>query len=248
MRTRFDVSAAFRHFMLVEGKLYRRLVGGTLSAVTRMDHGRLICVVDGRTYAAADVIWALTYQMWPKWSLAVLGPCCMENLYPQRLAKRRIRVTEAEGRFYHPLAEIPHASYDTCVIAWQELVRCELLADLPFVLRTEAAEFAMYYADRPAFEPPVVSKVVLKSEVKAKAVRVERAERPLLLRSEIPTKPAAIAGRRWHWYKKAWVSVPEPVHVCDDYVLRIAAQKAGQKLVFCPLTAQMVKEPQSQPA
>ena len=98
-------------------------------------------------------------------------------------------------------------------------------------------------ADKPAFVRPLEDAMPAKRLPVARLARLARAEQ-----AERPVKPRAIAGHRWHWYEKAWVSVPEPVHICDDHVVRIEAQKAGQKLVFCPLTSQMVKAPQSQPA
>ncbi len=51
----------------------------------------------------------------------------------------------------------------------------------------------------------------------AKAKPVKVGKKPPVPRT---ARPGAVPGRVWHWYKQAWLSVPEPIHLADDYRIR----------------------------
>lgn len=232
---RFDITPALRNFALQNGRVWRKLSDGSLKACGRMRQGNLVALADGVFYKVADLTWALTYGMWPKFPLVTLAgdPGDLDNILPCRTFRMRFRVTKREGRFFHAYGQRPYISLEDCRLGYEDLLRRRLLPDLPHVLAIEAQEYALYHADRPKFVPPKFVPVVREQPKRKNAPRAKVAV-PKTLR------PREIAGRKWHWFQGQWVSVLPPVHVSDDFQVRCLAALKGYSyaLEFNPQTQQ----------
>lgn len=190
-----------------ECMVYRRLADGTLKELSAMSGGRLVTLCEGETILATDIAWCLHYENWPKFHLTLLDGnpynLRLDNIMPVRLGQLRYRETEVKGGYQHSLSDAVFNSSAVCRRNWADFAREHYSKDLPYVLRLEAEERQLR---RESIMPP--AKPARAKPVKRAAApkQVERLRKP-------PTRP----GEVWHWYNQAWLSVPEPVHVSDDY-------------------------------
>lgn len=208
----------------LQGQLRRRLAAGRSKAVQTLEGGRLVCMVNGEMIPGVDIAWCLRYGRWPSQKLVLLSrdphDMAIENIFPARLRHFRYRETKTETGFKHPLSKVSYTTPEACYQNWERTAREFYETDLPTVLAQEEqlqAQYRATIAANPHLAPQLSSRRV--SPVKARKTR--------LLASERPPKPEDVPGRVWHWYQDAWLSVPEPVHPSDDWMLRCAAVSAG---------------------
>lgn len=208
----------------LQGQLRRRLAAGRSKEVQTIEGGRLVCMVNGEMIPGVDIAWCLRYGRWPSQKLVLLSrdphDMTIENIFPARLRHFRYRQTKTEHGYKHPLSKVSYSTPEACYQNWERMAREFYETDLPTVLAQEEqlqAQYEAAIAANPALAPKVAPRV--QNPPKPRKAR--------LLAGERPPKPEDVPGRVWHWYEDGWLSVPEPVHASDDWMLRCAAVKAG---------------------
>ena len=224
-----DTQLAHKTFLLADGLLFRRQICGGLRPVRTLEHenvpegklkglitcntGRVLVVVGGRKMYGPQIAWALLYGSWPMYPIIVADgdPHNLreENLLAIRTRRLRPRIVAAGTRIVHNLSQVGFATPEEARDDWRRCAAEHYAKDMPHVLTIEAE------ARRRA--PPLGN-----IEVPAARVVKVQANKPT-------TRPKKVEGRKWHWYEGEWLSVPEPCHVSDDYMLRCAAVKKGAK-------------------
>lgn len=201
-----------KYFVLEGHRLYRRLESGACTLVKSMDGHQAVTIFKRHRLRGVDIAWCLYYGNWPHFPIVQIGEDPLDfskgNLFAARLKTLRYRQTPRAKLFYHPLSDVGHATPERCRQHWEMLAMEWYSRDMLYVERVET--FAR--------------------EQRAKYLR----ETQPLLRSDRTharvhkmSRPKAIPGREWHWVKDKWIDLPEPIHVADDYRMRLAATLAG---------------------
>lgn len=201
---KFDLLRVMEHFAVVEGVLYRKLATGHLKPITLVDRGRLAVKLEGERLFGPEIAYACTYGVVPMFPIVQLDGnplnCREDNLYPARLARLRYRVVAKPGGFKHPRSP---ALFRTEYEAWQDWytsARAYYNADKAYVRQLEDQ-----------MRVPVPALVVNTTPRKVPAPR-----------KEARSRPPAVLGRVWHWWRGEWLSLPLPVHASDDWMVRAA--------------------------
>lgn len=214
------------HFAYGPDGLKRRLADGTYKPIRALNGGRVMAVHEGERIYGIDIAWCLRYGNWPKYPLANvdgnpfnLGP---DNIFPARLGAIRYRETvKKDGKYYHPLSDTPFNSSERCRKAWNYAAADRYRDDLSYVLEEEERERKLRLASDPT--PP---------DSRRRSQRIPVSQKP---RVAMPPRPKAIEGRVWHFHAKKWLSVPQPVHVADDYRIRcLKVLKGAVRFEYMP--------------
>jgi len=205
------------------GGLHRKLADGTFKPIRSMNGGRLVTMHKGERLYGIDIAWCLRYGNWPMFPLTCVSgdpyDLTEDNVFPVRLRFLRYRETERAGDFFHPLSEAPYRDPIACKASWVMCATDEYRKDLAYVEHLEQKARELRRASLP------------KPETK----RLPVSAKPDAASNLLPKRPARVPGRVWHYYRKAWLSVPEPVHVSDDYRVRCLATLCGaEKFAYDP--------------
>lgn len=206
---KFDLNLILRNFAVHDGVLYRKYKNGAVP-VTLTYRGRLMSEIANTRYFGPDVAYACIYGVVPMFPIVQVDGnphnVAEDNLMPVRLKRLRYRETAVPGGFRHPLTTLTHTTQARCHADWVLRAKRYYQDDKMYVRQLED----QYKPARPAVfnepEPTVLQ------PVRRKIVRT----------STRPAKPSRVFGRVWHWYKDDWLSLPEPVHQSDDWMVRAA--------------------------
>lgn len=206
-----------------ESMLYRRLANGRLRELNTLNGGRLVAVVGGERIDAADIVWCLHYGNWPKYPLAILSGDPLDVhigcLWPARVRMLRLRLSEENGQFGHPLSNRMFPTAEEATLDWRKLAAHYYRRDLDYVRAEEAQE-------RNLRKSTLLVKPELAPKTNSRPARQAR-----------PVKPMVPADRDCHWYADQWVPVPLAAHVSDDWQVRCQQVLAGKtRFEFDPVT------------
>lgn len=198
-----NVSLIKHHFVLRDGRLFKRLSDGTHRPINTVRAGRLVGVVSGVSYYGPEIAWALYYDSAPMFPvLCVDGDplnLAQENIVAARIKRVRFRWREVRGGFAHTLARaFPFKSLEMCRDDWVYHARKYYAADHEYVRHLE------FERDRALGHPGYTPAVVKRAPPKPKPPVVGK-------------RPAYIAGFRAYYHDGVWVQVPEACHAADDY-------------------------------
>lgn len=211
-----------KYFVLEGSRLYRKLASGGGVLLKSRDGNQIVTLFNGVRLLGVDIAWCLTYGNWPEFPVVQLREdpldFSMGNLYPARIKRLRYVQKPVAHLFRHPLSSITHSTPERCRKHWEELARDFYMKDMPYVLRLEESNRAL----RDTFL----------RETGAVRLPETVAERP-----RRGSRPCALPGTEWHWYKDKWVNAPVACHVADDYRVRLQKLEQGAtRFAFDPST------------
>ncbi len=219
------------HFVYTD-YLYRKLADGTCKAVNHVRGSQVVVIFGSLTLRATDIIWCLHYGNWPKYPLVQLDGDMwnlrMANIMPARLRRLRFRCVKTREGFSHPLAKVHFATAERCREDWADKARDFYVRDFPLVLEIEAKERDL--------------RAMAGEDTFKRLPKFQR--RKVLSNRPNPTqRPANIAGKVWHWLDGEWASVAPPCHPSDDFMVRIAQSKLGNRMIYDPVKEKCMPEP-----
>ncbi len=219
-------------FVFGSAGFHRIRKDGSHKAIRTLNGGRLMTTYGQERIYAIDIVWCLHYGNWPKYPLISLDKnphqLHIAKIFPARLRTLRYRPTKKGDLFFHPLSDVGYRSSSSCRISWQECAAEYYQQDLAFVLAEEAHERSLRAATLRLLPP--------------EPVKPPKPPKVYTIAEKVPSRPAPVAGRVWHYYRKAWLSVPAPVHLADDYRTRCLAVLVGgcTEFKFDPVSQQVL--------
>ena len=222
---------ASRHFAHQDGILYRRRADGTFKIQNTINGGRLVVILDKQRIDGAAVVWCLVYGRWPKYALAVVdgNPLNMElrNIWPIFTKAVRFRLVPKGTRFGHPLTAAAFDTPEACRRDWNARAVERYRMSVQQVLDEEKREQDL--RDKALGPSDILLDYERRQKLRAAAYK-KNLKGHESVRRDRPDRPTLEAGQCCYWYLKAWHVVPEPVHVSDDYRMRISAYARGAVL------------------
>lgn len=214
---KFDLNDILTHFCVERDQLWRRLVDGSLKPIRLVDRGKLSIRFRGKRHYGPEIAYACIYHVVPMYPIVQVdgNPHNMneDNLMPVRLKQYRFRAVPKNGGFRHPLSLQIFPYKSECENDWIRTVK------------------AIYRRDKPLVRS-------MEDEARGQVVLPKFIPKKRYARSERHQKPPPIEGRVWHRWKDDWLSVPLPVHISDDYMVRcrIVAEHPHAQFVYDPVT------------
>lgn len=222
---KFDLLHILKNFAVVDERLVRKLADGRTRPVTLVDRGRLVSILGGVRYYGPEVAYACIYRAVPMFPIAQVDGDAFnmseDNLMPARLKKLRYRAVLLSGGYQHPLRRMVFPDEGTCHRDWVRLARSRYQEDKPYVRQLEdTARGALPKVPEQALRPY------------ARKVRSATRE----------GRPEAVEGRVWHFWRGKWLSLPEPVHESDDWMVRAAVVEVSPeaRFIYDPLVQRTV--------
>lgn len=211
---KLDLLKVLKHFVVEHDRLYRRHRDGTVREITLIDRGRLAAMLDGVRVYGPDIAYACIYRVVPMFPIIQVDgdPHNMaeNNLMPVRTKRLRYRAVLVAGGWRHPLDRMTFRDEQTCHADWVRHARNFYHRDKPYVRQLE---------DEAQGRKPVVEKRVV---IVRRVYGGKRRE----------GRPEPVEGRSWHWWQDSWLSLPDPVHESDDWMVRATVVAASPEAVF----------------
>ena len=217
---KFDLLLILKHFTVSDGRLYRRLSTGHVRPVRVVERGRLVSMLNGVKLCGPEVAYACLHRVVPMFPIVQIDsdPFNMAetNLSPARTRRLRFRCVSVAGGFRHPRSHEVFKTEELAHIDWVNAARLFYQADKAYVRALED--------QNQVIKPEALERVAVRR------VRLSAA-------TDKPLKPKAVAGRSWHWWKGAWLSLPEAVHSSDDWMVRAAVvtEHPSARFVYDPV-------------
>lgn len=196
-------------FTVSDGALYRRNADGTVRRILLEQGGRLIAMLDGKRLNGPEVAWICHHGFPSPYPVVTLDtdPHNMyeENLMPARVKRLVFRPTVTAHGVKHPLSKQFFPVFSVCKEDWVARAR------------------QFYEPDRQML---LAAKAELGKQILQQAMASQKPAKPFRLRKPHvprPQRPDCPEGFEVHWYKGQWVTIPVPVHVSDDWMVRAEA-------------------------
>lgn len=211
---RFIVNGVLERYVLVDGRLGKTLINGHVMPVKRLHRGVCMTMMQGKNIPSAEIAWALTYTCWPKYPILLADGdphnFSARNMLPIRGVPRRCVVKKQAGGYKVAGLLSVFSTPEQAKHAWRQQYSEVLRSTLAMTLQEQELEIK-------AYEYSVGPRVF--------AERANGPRKPKWKKADPKARPSAIIGRKWHYYEGEWLSVPMPVHISDDYLMRCHATK-----------------------